>query len=54
MNSVGGARELSMPEIVLRLQQDKDKPAASSRPVPKSIVEDLKDRVSFSILVSVR
>lgn len=36
-----------MPEVVLRLQNDKTKPAVLSRAAPlKSIVEDLKDRVS--------
>ncbi|KAK0472525.1 alpha,alpha-trehalose-phosphate synthase [Armillaria novae-zelandiae] len=38
-------KEINMPEVVLRLQNDKTKPAVLSRPAPlKSIVEDLKDR----------
>ncbi|KAK0200593.1 glycosyltransferase family 20 protein [Desarmillaria ectypa] len=38
-------KEINMPEVVLRLQNDKTKPAVLSRAAPlKSIVEDLKDR----------
>ncbi|KAF8903066.1 alpha,alpha-trehalose-phosphate synthase [Mucidula mucida] len=38
------ARELNVPDIVLRLQNDSSKPAPLPRPKLKSIVDDLRDR----------
>ncbi|KAG7443758.1 uncharacterized protein BT62DRAFT_953038 [Guyanagaster necrorhizus] len=45
LSSSAKPKDINMPEVVLRLQNDKTKPAVLSRAPPlKSIVEDLRDR----------